>query len=268
MRVRALDAILCSSLLAVVAAVSPGVAGAASTSEAGAMGAPIETSTSGGSAPTRPTTPSAPTTPAHHAPVTAPTPNITYTGPVYEQTATGQLAPYVSPASVARANKATDSATGGSVVGTLGTAKPELLVPGHTAHIVDGLAAAPEDAPAAIKEIIWAGNAIVGLPYIYGGGHASFISPGYDCSGTVSYALHGAELLESPMDSSEFMSWEQSGIGAWVTIFANGGHAYMTVAGVRLDTSSADDPSDLQGPRWRPLRQSNEGYAVRHPLGL
>ncbi len=271
MRVRALDAVLCSSLLALVAAVSPGVAGAASTSEAGAMGAPIETSASGGSAPTSPTAPSAPTTPAtsaHHAPVTAPTPSITYTGPVYEQTAAGQIVPYTSPAAVARANKATDSATGGSVVGALGTGKPELLVPGHTAHIVNGLAAAPEDAPAAVKEIIWAGNAIVGLPYIYGGGHASFVSPGYDCSGTVSYALHGADLLESPMDSSEFMSWEQSGIGAWVTIFANGGHAYMTVAGVRLDTSSADDPSNLQGPRWRPLRQGNEGYVVRHPLGL
>ena len=272
MRVRALDAVLCSSLLALVAAVSPSVAGAASTPEAGAMGAPIEASASGGSAPTSstgatsPTTPSAPVT--HHAPVTAPTPNITYAGPVYEQTATGQLVPYASPAAIARANKATDSATGGSVVGALGTAKPELLVPGHTARIVDGLAAAPEDAPAAVKEIIWAGNTIVGLPYIYGGGHASFSSPGYDCSGTVSYALHGADLLESPMDSGEFMSWEQSGIGAWVTIFANGGHAYMTVAGVRLDTSSADDPSNLQGPRWRPLRQSNEGYAVRHPLGM
>jgi hypothetical protein len=258
-------------LAALVAAAAPGVAGAASTSSAGAMGAPIETSASGGSAPTSsagPTTSSTPTTPAHHAPVTARTANIAYKGPVYEQTVAGQVVPYVSPASVARANKATDSATGGSTVGTVGSAKPELLVPGHTARIVSGLAAAPMDAPAAVKETLWAGNAIVGLPYIYGGGHASFVSPGYDCSGTVSYALHGAELLESPMDSSEFMSWEQTGIGAWVTVFANAEHAYMTVAGVRLDTSSADDPSNLQGPRWRPLRQSNDGYAVRHPLGL
>jgi cell wall-associated NlpC family hydrolase len=270
LRVRALDAVLCSSLVALVAAAGPSVAGAAGSLEAGAMGAPIETSASGGSAPTSPAKPtsSTPATPAHHAPVTAPTPNITYTGPVYEQTAAGQLVPYVSPAAVARANKATDSATGGSVVGAIGNAKPELLVPGHLAKIVDGLAAAPEDAPAAVKQILWAANTIVGLPYIYGGGHASFVSPGYDCSGTVSYALHGAELLAAPMDSSEFMGWQQSGIGAWVTIFANGGHAYMTVAGVRLDTSSADDPSNLQGPRWRPLRQSNEGYAVRHPLGL
>ncbi len=271
MRVRALDAVLCCCLAVLGAVAAPGIAAAAGTSSAGATGAPIETSASGGSAPTSPaspTTSSAPTAPAHHAPVTAPSPNISYKGPVYEQTATGQVVPYVSPASVARTNKATDSATGGSTVGTVGATKPELLVPGHTARIVSGLAAAPMDAPPAVKDILWAGNAIVGLPYIYGGGHASFVSPGYDCSGTVSYALHGAELLESPMDSSEFMSWEQTGLGAWVTVFANAEHAYMTVAGVRLDTSSADDPSNLQGPRWRPLRQSNEGYAVRHPLDL
>jgi len=271
LRVRALDAVICCSLAALAGAGAPGVAAATSTSSSGATGAPIETSASGGSAPASPaspTTSSTPAAPAHHAPVTAPTANVAYKGPVYEQTATGQVVPYVSPASAARANKATDSATGGSTVGTVGTTKPDLLVPGHTARIVSGFAAAPMDAPAPVKEILWAGNAIVGLPYIYGGGHASFISPGYDCSGTVSYALHGAELLETPMDSSEFMSWEQTGIGAWVTVFANAEHAYMTVAGVRLDTSSADDPSNLQGPRWRPLRQSNEGYAVRHPLGL
>jgi hypothetical protein len=123
-------------------------------------------------------------------------------------------------------------------------------------------------APAAVQEIIWAGDQIIGLPYIYGGGHASFISPGYDCSGTVSFALHGANLLTAPEDSSEFMVWGSSGVGGWVTIFSNPGHAYMTVAGLRLDTSSADDPSNQQGPRWRPLRPANEGFTVRHPLGL
>jgi cell wall-associated NlpC family hydrolase len=158
--------------------------------------------------------------------------------------------------------------TGGAAVGVLADTKPELLVPGHTAHIVNGLAAAPIDAPPAIQEIIWAGNQIVGLPYIYGGGHASFISPGYDCSGTVSYALHGANLLSTPMDSTEFMGWDSAGVGTWVTIFANGGHAYMTVAGIRLDTSPANDPSNLPGPRWRPLRPENAGFTVRHPTGL
>ena len=123
-------------------------------------------------------------------------------------------------------------------------------------------------APAAVQQIIWAGDQIIGLPYIYGGGHASFNSPGYDCSGTVSFALHGASLLATPEDSSEFMGWGSHGVGRWVTIFANPGHAYMTVAGLRLDTSAADDPSNQQGPRWRPLRQENGGFTVRHPLGL
>ena len=140
-------------------------------------------------------------------------------------------------------------------------------MPGTIARYVDGLAAAPMSVPAAVQEIIWAGNELIGLPYIYGGGHASFISPGYDCSGTVSFALHGANLLQTPEDSSEFEGWGSHGAGRYVTIFANPGHAYMTVAGLRLDTSAADDPSNEQGPRWRPLRQGNEGFVVRHPLG-
>jgi hypothetical protein len=75
-------------------------------------------------------------------------------------------------------------------------------------------------------------------------------------------------LITTPMDSSEFMGCDSGGVGTWVTIFANGGHAYMTVAGLRLDTSAADDPSNQQGPRWRPLRPGNGGYSVRHPTGL
>jgi hypothetical protein len=160
-------------------------------------------------------------------------------------------------------------ATGGIPVGVIALAKPELLVPGKRARYVEGLAAAPMAAPPAIQEIVWAANNIIGLPYIYGGGHdASFLSPGYDCSGTVSFALHGATLLAAPEDSSELMSWGSAGQGRWVTIFSNPGHAYMTVAGLRLDTSAADDPSNQQGPRWRPLRHANESYTVRHPLGL
>lgn len=199
-----------------------------------------------------------------HAPVTSKSTSLVYKGPVYVKTATGQVVPYVAPATPT----ALTTTTGGSVVGVVAATKPELLVPGSTARVLDGLAAAPMSAPLAVQEIIWAGNQIVGLPYIYGGGHASFISPGYDCSGTVSYALHGAEVLSAPMDSTEFMSWDSSGVGTWVTIFANGGHAYMTVAGLRLDTSSAFDPSNLQGPRWRPLRPENKGFTVRHPTGL
>ena len=239
--------------------------------------------------------------PTVHAPVTAKPSKIAYKGPVYEKTATGEIVPFVPPApastttgTAASTTPTATSTTGGAVATsseaaatelaasipselTIGngmtsatgpTLRPELLVPGVTARFVDGLAAAPEGAPATIQEIIWAGNELIGLPYIYGGGHASFISPGYDCSGTVSYALHGAALLAAPEDSSEFEAWGSKGDGRWVTIFANGGHAYMTVAGLRLDTSPAEDPADLEGPRWRPLRQTNAGYVVRHPVGL
>ena len=216
------------------------------------------------------TTPAKPSTP--HAPVTAKTPKLSYKGPVYEKTAMGQLVHYVSPAATSTAAKHKEDATGGAqaVASSLTEFKLELVVPGKSARLLpNGLAAAPMSAPLQVQEIVWSANQIVGLPYIYGGGHnATFVSPGYDCSGTVSYALHGADLLTAPLDSSEFMRWGESGIGLWVTIFTNPGHAYVDVAGLRLDTSSADDPSNLQGPRWRPLRQSNAGYSVRHPEGL
>ncbi len=242
----------------------------------------------------RPTTTSTPATPVHLFPVTAKTSNIAYKGPVYEKTTTGEVVPYAAPAKASTTTGTAASSTGGiapaagepaestlaaSVPGELTagngmtsatgpTPRPELLVPGTTARYVDGLAAAPMGAPAAVQQIIWAGNELIGLPYIYGGGHASFTSPGYDCSGTVSFALHGADLLATPEDSSEFEAWGSHGAGRWVAIFSNPGHAYMTVAGLRLDTSAADDPADQQGPRWRPLRPTNGGFVVRHPLGL
>ncbi len=147
------------------------------------------------------TTPATPAKPAIHLdPVTAKTPKLAYNGPIYEKTATGEVVPY-QPTLVTSTPAAQVNPTGGSPVGvtatsTSTTAKPELLVPGTLARYVDGLAAAPMGVPAAVQEIIWAGNDLIGLPYIYGGGHASFSSPGYDCSGTVSFALHGADLFE------------------------------------------------------------------------
>ncbi|HEY7932261.1 MAG TPA: hypothetical protein VID48_00420 [Solirubrobacteraceae bacterium] len=217
----------------------------------------------GGTAPTTAsTTPSVPA--VHTAPITARSSKLTYHGPVYEKTATGQIVPYVAPTSASRLG----ATTGGSAAIVPALAKPELLVPGTLARVINGQAAAPMSAPAAVQEIVWSGNQIIGLPYIFGGGHASFTSPGYDCSGTVSFALHGADLLSTPMDSSEFEGWQAGGVGQWVTVFANPGHAYMTVAGIRLDTSAADDPTNQQGPRWRPLRRGNAGYTVRHPAEL
>jgi cell wall-associated NlpC family hydrolase len=236
--------------------------GAAVGGSAPATTAPTTTSPTavGGAAPTT----SVPAVKKPHAPIVSKSDKLTYKGPVYEKTATGQVVPYVAPQTAGEMT----SSTGGATAGIVADTKPELLVPGSTARFINGLAAAPMNAPPAVQEIIWAGNQIVGLPYIYGGGHASFISPGYDCSGTVSYALHGASLIETPMDSTEFESWDSPGVGTWVTIFANGGHAYMTVAGLRLDTSPANDPSNLPGPRWRPLRPENAGFTVRHPTGL
>jgi hypothetical protein len=200
----------------------------------------------------------------HTAPVTSRSTRLSYTGPVYQKLPTGQIVPFVS----VQASNEQKVVTGGSAAAVPVIAKPELLVPGHTARVVGGLAAAPMSAPAAVQAIVWAGNQIIGLPYIFGGGHASFVSRGYDCSGTVSFALHGASLLATPEDSSEFMGWGSHGVGTWVTVFSNPGHAYMTVAGLRLDTSAADDPSDQQGPRWRPLRPANSGFRVRHPVSL
>jgi cell wall-associated NlpC family hydrolase len=142
------------------------------------------------------------------------------------------------------------------------------IVPGTRAKILgDGLAAAPADAPSAVKDAIWAGNQLIGLPYVYGGGHGSFLSGGYDCSGTVSFALRGAGLLSAPEDSSQLFGWGRAGRGRWLTVYTSAGHAFLELAGIRLDTSSAGDPSGLQGPRWRPLLAATTGYVARHALG-
>jgi cell wall-associated NlpC family hydrolase len=266
--VRTLVAAICSSAMALACATTPALAaksGATSAAVAGgAMAGSINTSASGGAAPSAKKPAKKSAKPIYLSPVTAKTASLAYSGPVYEKTATGEVIPYAPSSAV----EGEGGATGGVPVSVAAPAKPQLLVPGVLTRYVDGLAAAPMGAPASVQEMVWAGNQLVGLPYIYGGGHQSFVSPGYDCSGTVSFALHGGDLLQTPEDSSELAAWGSHGAGRWVTIFANGGHAYMTVAGLRLDTSAADDPSNQQGPRWRPLRPANEGYTVRHPLGL
>jgi cell wall-associated NlpC family hydrolase len=220
-------------------------------------------------APTTPaTTPAAPAPAIHLSPITSKSRHLSYKGPIYQKTATGEVVPYVTPAPAAQLTSATGGSPVSGATATTADTKPQLLVPGSLARYVNGLAAAPMNAPASVQQVIWAGNEIIGLPYIFGGGHASFISPGYDCSGTVSYALHGASLVTAPEDSSEFMAWGSHGAGRWIAVFGNSGHAYMDVAGLRLDTSAADDPTNQQGPRWRPLRVENGGFTVRHPLGL
>jgi hypothetical protein len=118
-------------------------------------------------------------------------------------------------------------------------------------------------APNRVAAMIAAANRIATLPYVYGGGHGSFNSSGYDCSGSISYVLHAAGLLKVSRDSSAFESYGRPGPGRWVTIYANGGHAFMTIKGRRFDTSGMDD-----GTRWDNRARSAGSYVVRHPAGL
>ena len=156
-------------------------------------------------------------------------------------------------------------ATGGAAYGV--AFQP--TVPGVVAQAVNGVAYAPDQAPDAVKQAIWAANQIVGMPYRLGGGHKlGFTDHAYDCSGTVSFAMHGAGLLAAPRDSSSFMRYGVAGKGQWITVYTNPGHAFAVIAGLRLDTSAAGDPSGASGPRWRPNLRSTRGYRARHPLGL
>ncbi len=134
----------------------------------------------------------------------------------------------------------------------------------------NGKAAIPRGAPKRVRAIIAAANQIVGKPYKWGGGHAKLVDRGYDCSGTVSYALirSGYGLLSSPLVSGSFARWGEAGEGRWVTVYANKGHVYMEVAGLRLDTSALADPAGGKGPRWRPAIGARRGFKVRHPAGL
>jgi cell wall-associated NlpC family hydrolase len=155
--------------------------------------------------------------------------------------------------------------TGGAAYGVVF----QPTVPGVVAQAVNGVAYAPDQAPDAVKQAIWAANQIVGMPYRLGGGHKlGFTDRAYDCSGTVSFAMHGAGLLAAPRDSSSFMRYGVAGKGQWITIYTNSGHAFAVIAGLRLDTSAAGDPAGGSGPRWRPNLRSTRGYRARHPLGL
>jgi len=145
--------------------------------------------------------------------------------------------------------------------------------PPKKAKLVNGRVLAPASAPTRVKRVIEAANRLVEKPYRYGGGHQlytpGFLDSGYDCSGSVSYALYGGRFLRSPLPSGAMMSWGQSGVGRWITVYAHGGHAYAVIAGLRFDTSmhDADAPGPSTGPRWsRSLRETG-GFTARHPRG-
>jgi hypothetical protein len=136
------------------------------------------------------------------------------------------------------------------------TAKAKLLSSGELIP--------PKSAPPKVVGVIEAANKIRTKPYIWGGGHARWWDRGYDCSGSVSFALHGGEFLESPLPSGPMMKWGLPGEGRWITVWTNPGHAYAVIAGFRWDT--AGDASGT-GPRWHEELLSNEGFVARHPAG-
>jgi cell wall-associated NlpC family hydrolase len=143
------------------------------------------------------------------------------------------------------------------------------IVKGKVARLrTDGLAAVPRDAPARVRAVIRAANAIVGKPYKWGGGHARLRDTGYDCSGAVSYALIQAGQLRTTMVSGDLARTFAAGSGRYVSVYANAGHVYMEVAGLRLDTSSVGDPAGRSGVRWRPVIGRRPGFHARHPIGL
>ena len=150
-----------------------------------------------------------------------------------------------------------------------------IVTPGAKATLLpDGTAAAPADAPPQVQAAIFAANKLLDKPYKYGGGHAKVEDSGYDCSGTVSYALIAAKALKSPLDSGSFMRWGLKGKGTWITVYTNPGHAYAVIAGLRLDTSTGGVVSRKiartaeRGPRWRVALRKTRGFKARHPLGL
>jgi peptidoglycan hydrolase CwlO-like protein len=147
--------------------------------------------------------------------------------------------------------------------GSVPSSAPAPLTPGQEAeYISESQASVPAAAPPAVKAAIEAANSIATTPYVWGGGHGSFESSGYDCSGAVSFALHGGGFLDSPLDSTGLTTWGEAGPGQWITVYGNAGHAWMTIAGLAFDTSGG------AGPRWHPTPvSSTEGFIARHPPG-
>jgi cell wall-associated NlpC family hydrolase len=129
----------------------------------------------------------------------------------------------------------------------------------------DGKAIAPASAPQQVKDLIAAANRIHGKPYRYGGGHGRWNDSGYDCSGAMSYALHGAGLLKRARTSGGFTTYGRAGKGAWITVYAHSGHGYLVVAGLRFDTGWNNAG---KGPRWSDVMRPADGYTIRHPAGL
>jgi cell wall-associated NlpC family hydrolase len=143
-------------------------------------------------------------------------------------------------------------------------AQDDLIVGSHARVFADGRAAAPQNAPGVVRNVIRGANVIAKTPYLWGGGHGSWSAVGYDCSGSVSFALAGAGLLDAPLTSGQLAQWGAPGPGRWITIYANDGHVFMEVAGLRFDTGGLRGTST----RWQVSRRDTSGFVARHPVGL
>jgi hypothetical protein len=182
------------------------------------------------------------------------------------------LAPAGAIAAQTTGGTGTSSDNASAPTGGVGPDDPRYKPP-HKAKLINGIAYAPKDAPPQVVNAIAAANQIVRMPYRYGGGHkATFKDSGYDCSGSVSFALHGGGLLTSPLDSSSFMKWGLAGKGRWITVYTNPGHAFVMIAGLRFDTGYRDtqaarNAAPGSGPRWGRARATN-GFSARHPKGF
>ncbi len=141
------------------------------------------------------------------------------------------------------------------------------MVAGKRAVLRNGIAYAPSQAPQNVKNAIWAANKLRRKPYVWGGGHGSFNDYGYDCSGSVSYALHGGGLLAAPLPSTDLMRYGERGRGRWITIYSRPGHTFAVIAGLRFDTTDLGRGGDV-GPRWYVDGRNTRGFAARHPAGL
>ncbi len=175
---------------------------------------------------------------------------------------TGGLVLLIAAAAISLTMILASSADASGGVGPEGTqSSSDATVPGSEAKLVKGRAIPPEDAPKRVVRVIEAANKIRNKPYKYGGGHGGWKDSGYDCSGAVSYALHGGRLLDAPLDSSGLARWGTKGKGNWISVYGASSHAYMVVAGLRFDTSMTKG----DGPSWsRKLRSTPENYKVRH----
>jgi hypothetical protein len=152
--------------------------------------------------------------------------------------------------------------------GGISSAEVDICTPTPKARLLaNGMLIPPKAAPPRVKAVIAAANRIRTKPYIYGGGHGKWWDRGYDCSGSVSYVMHAAGLLESPLDSTGFMRWGGGGAGSWVRVYANREHVFAVIAGLRWDTSMTED-GDASGPGWSEYMRSGKGFRLRHPLGL